>query len=624
MPVLTRRRFLSGTATALAAPTILRSVPAFAATDGFTELRAAPTTAQLVPPQYGRTDVWAFGGSIPGPEIRVRAGERVRRRFVNGLPQTSAVHWHGIRLDNAMDGAAGLTQEPVQPGATFDYDFAASDPGTYWYHSHDRSWEQMARGLSGPLIVEDAEPWMGLEGAATRELTLMLDDWYLGADAKIDEDSFGALHEWAHAGRIGNTFTVNGTMDPVLPVRAGERLRLRLINAANARIMPVRVGDDTDRARLIALDGHPAAPRDSSEGVVLTPAQRADLVIDCTAEPGARVPLLVDRGQGEWIEVATLAYSDEPALPIAGADVRPLPGWAHERSAALDLANAQRETLVMEGGAMGSLARARLGGVDYDFRELVAKKRVWAFNGVAGFADREGGGYSLEQPAFRVERGRTVHLTIRNDTGFPHGIHLHGHHFTVLSRNGEPDPHRDRRDTVLTERGRRGRDRLRGRQSRQVAHALPYARASGGGHVELVRGRVTGILAPLAIGVVLGLGAIGLLRWTGMDRDRSTGPITLTAIALFYVAFAIENGDAADIAIHTAIAGLFVGLAVLGHARGLALVGVAMIGHGLFDVAMAFVEGPAPEWWTPFCLGVDVVLGVWLIAFRPWERGTGR
>ena len=441
MPVLTRRHFLAGTGSALAAPTILRSVPAIAATDGFTELRAEPTTAQLVPPEYGRTDVWAFGGSIPGPEIRVKAGERIRRRLVNGLPQTSAVHWHGIRLDNAMDGAAGFTQEPVEPGATFDYDFVAPDSGTYWYHSHDRSWEQMARGLSGPLIVEDAERWMGLEGAATRELTLMLDDWFLRSDAKIDEDSFGALHEWAHAGRIGNTFTVNGTMDPVLPVRAGERLRLRVINAANARIMPIRVGGKVDRrARLIALDGHPISPRDASDGVLLTPAQRADLVIDCTAEPGARVPLLVDRGNDEWIEVATLAYSDEAALPLAGADVRPLPmSMIH----ALDLDGAQRETFTMEGGAMGNLARARLGGVDRDFRELVAAKRVWAFNGVAG---------DLDEPAFRAPRGRTVHLTIRNETGFPHGIHLHGHHFTVLSLNGEPDPHRDRRDTVLTER----------------------------------------------------------------------------------------------------------------------------------------------------------------------------
>ena len=460
MPALDRRRFLLATAGALAAPAILRSTPSRAAADPFTELRAAPATAQLVPPRYGATDVWAYAegegaGSIPGPAIRVKAGERVRRRFVNALPQNSAVHWHGIRIDNAMDGAAGLTQDPVGPGETFDYDFVAPDPGTYWYHSHDRSWEQIARGLSGPLIVEDGEPWLGTRGAATRELTLHLDDWFLRADAKLDEESFGALHEWAHAGRIGNTFTVNGRMDAEFAVRAGERVRLRLINAANARIMPIRIGDGTldHRPRLVALDGFPVEPRDADDGVVLAPAQRADLVVDCGREPGARVPVLLDIGRNEWVEVATLACSDEPALPLAGADVRPLPAWAADRRPSPDLANAQAEGLRMEGGAMGSLATARLGGVERSFRELVAERRVWAFNGVAGGMPRDGGGYDLDEPVFRAERGRTVRLTIRNDTGFPHGIHLHGHHFTVLSVNGAPDPHRDRRDTVLSERG---------------------------------------------------------------------------------------------------------------------------------------------------------------------------
>ena len=458
----TRRRVLVGAAAfgaAVAAPAIIRPRAALAAkarsTDGVTELRAAPTTAQLVPAQYGQTDVWAYGegqgkSTIPGPAIRVRAGERVRRRFRNDLPQTSAVHWHGIRLRNAMDGAAGLTQEPVEPGANFDYSFIAPDPGTYWYHSHNRSWEQMARGLSGPLIVEDTEPWLGLEGAATREIVLHLDDWFLGADAKLDEASFGALHEWAHAGRIGNTFTVNGAMDPVLPVRAGERVRLRLINAANARIMPLRLPEH--RATLIALDGHPVAPREAEQGVVLTPAQRADLVIDCTGRPGDRAALLLDIGRDQWIEVAGLRYRDEPALSRQENEVRPLPTWAPDRRPPLDLAGALRADLVMEGGAMGNLTSARLGGVPATFDELVAAKRVWAFNGSAGGPANEDSGYGLDEPVFRAERGRTVRLLIRNETGFPHGIHLHGHHFTILRVNGTPHPTPDVRDTVLLNR----------------------------------------------------------------------------------------------------------------------------------------------------------------------------
>ena len=116
--MITRRSFLSTAslgAGLLAAPAIVRARTASTA-DGVPDLRAMPATAQLVPPEFGRTDVWGYDGRVPGPEIRLRAGERLRRRLVNELPQSTAVHWHGIRLPNAMDGAAGLTQAPVEPG----------------------------------------------------------------------------------------------------------------------------------------------------------------------------------------------------------------------------------------------------------------------------------------------------------------------------------------------------------------------------------------------------------------------------------------------------------------------------------------------------------------------------
>ena len=112
MPI-DRRTLLASVAATIA-------LPRPAAAQPMAELRAAPATAQLAREGFGATPVWSFGGTIPGPEIRVRAGERVRRRFVNDLPEASAVHWHGIRIDNAMDGAAGLTQAPVPPGGSFD------------------------------------------------------------------------------------------------------------------------------------------------------------------------------------------------------------------------------------------------------------------------------------------------------------------------------------------------------------------------------------------------------------------------------------------------------------------------------------------------------------------------
>ena len=400
------------------------------------ELRAAPATARLRPSPAAETEVWAYDGAVPAPVIRVKAGERVRRRLVNELPQQTAVHWHGIRIANPMDGAAGMTQAPVEPGGTFEYDFVAPDAGTYWYHSHNRSWEQMARGLHGPLIVEEPEPWDG----ADRELILHLDDWRLGPDGAFDGASLGALHDWSHGGRMGNVLTVNGAVEPDIPVRAGERVRLRIINAANARIFALNLG--ALRPRLVALDGHPVAPRPlEGEGyVVLAPAQRADVVVDMTGEPGDRIPLLWYTGrEPAWAPIGGFVHGSERPLPSRPSDVAALPMTMRH---ALDLDGARRVRLDMTGGAMGDMTTLVVEGRERTFEELVSLRKVWGFNGIGG---------DMDEPLFRAERGRTVRLRIRNGTRWPHAMHLHGHHFQVLARNGEPTPHRDWRDTVLSE-----------------------------------------------------------------------------------------------------------------------------------------------------------------------------
>ncbi|MCK0166706.1 multicopper oxidase family protein [Jannaschia sp. S6380] len=430
-----RRTFLTG-AVALGATTLLPR--GLFADTGWPILRAAPSTAQLAPAGYPATSVWAYAtegaGRVPGPEIRVTAGDRVRRQLANDLPQATAVHWHGIRIDNAMDGAAPLTQAAVAPGASFDYGFIAPDPGTYWYHSHNRGQEQVARGLAGPLIVEDREPWLGLPGAATRELTLVLDDWLLDADAAIVEDRWDDLHAASHDGRMGNTVTVNGAAYPDLPVRPGERLRLRIVNTAIDRIM--LLGLPNLSARLIALDGHPVSPRDV-ETLLLAPAQRADVVIDVPSQDDGTHGLLLDPGNGAWVEVATFRSDGAPVAPGEG-EVRPLHAWG--TLAPPDTSDPQRERLLMEGGAMRGIAEATYRGERMGFRKLASNGMVWAFNGMA---------HGMKTPMFRAPLGRTVHLEMVNRSIFPHAIHLHGHHFTVLSRNGAPDPHRDVRDTVL-------------------------------------------------------------------------------------------------------------------------------------------------------------------------------
>jgi len=234
------------------------------------KLRAAPGRVRLVPEPYGTTPAWCYNTTVPGPEIRVRQGDRLRVEFENRLEQQTTIHWHGVRLPNAMDGVPHLTQTPVSPGESFVYEFEAIDAGTFWYHPHQRSFEQVGRGLYGPLIVEELNPIH-----VDRDVTWLLDDWRLLNSAEISDD-FGNAHDMSHEGRVGNTVTINGKLLETVPVRSGERIRLRLINAANARIFGL------DFAKLnpvvIALDGQPVTPHSPANSrVVLGPAMRVDV-----------------------------------------------------------------------------------------------------------------------------------------------------------------------------------------------------------------------------------------------------------------------------------------------------------------------------------------------------------
>jgi FtsP/CotA-like multicopper oxidase with cupredoxin domain len=167
---------------------------------------------------------------VPGPEIRARRGDRIRVTVENRLPEETTVHWHGVRIPNAMDGVPHLTQRPIAPGETFAYEFDLPDAGTYWYHPHQHSSAQVGRGLYGPLIIDESHPIR-----VDRDLVWVLGDWRLLANAQISDD-FDNLHDMAHNGRAGNTVTLNGKVPDTFSVRSGERVRLRLINAANARI----------------------------------------------------------------------------------------------------------------------------------------------------------------------------------------------------------------------------------------------------------------------------------------------------------------------------------------------------------------------------------------------------
>ena len=376
-----------------------------------TRLTAAPGEHRFLPDQAQASRLLQYNQSTPGPLLRLPQHQTTDIRFTNNLDEASSVHWHGLRIDNAMDGVADLTQPPVMPGESFLYRLTPPDAGTYWYHTHMRSWVQQALGLAGVLIVDEAEP-----PQVDHDLVCALDDWRLDDDLQFDRASLGALHDWAHEGRTGNVFTVNGKVLETYRVAAGERVRLRLVNIANSRVMNLLLHEAA--ASVIAIDGQPVKPYPLEKGgITLGPGGRMDLMIDMTGEPG-QASLLEQVHRGYAYEVARFEYAASPkrnelldtpiALPPNPLNAQNLPS------------DFKRVPLTMEGGAMGRMAEAEYQGQTMSLRDLARQHSlVWALNGIAG---------KPEEPLFRVPRGTAISLETKNATRWPHAMHLHGHH----------------------------------------------------------------------------------------------------------------------------------------------------------------------------------------------------
>jgi FtsP/CotA-like multicopper oxidase with cupredoxin domain len=426
---ITRRNLLQG-AGALAGGALLPSFAMAAGRDGFITLEARPGEAPLLGAGKARTRIWSYNGAAPGPEIRVNQGDEVKVRLVNKLSQPTTLHWHGLRTTNAMDGVPGLTQEAVPPGETFDYVFRAPDAGTFWYHPHSQTWEQVARGLYGVLIVEE-------NGAPSfdRDMALVLDDWLLDTNGQIHEASFGHLGHWSHAGRQGNWPTVNGRYKPAYSLNSGERVRLRLVNTCNARFLSI--GLRNLDATVIAIDGQPVAPYEAgAQPIALAPAQRVDLAVDVNLPDGS-VAEIVEMSQDFPVTLAS--FRPTGTAMVAGAfdtPFAPLP--ANPLPEKLPLTDALKAELLMEGGAMGGMKSATYQGRVLSIDDLVGERKLWAFNGVMGMTHK---------PFFDARQGRTVVIEYVNRTAFTHPMHIHGHHFKVVSRNGEAVSDAPWRDT---------------------------------------------------------------------------------------------------------------------------------------------------------------------------------
>lgn len=469
---------------------MLRPGPLHAAAGYDYRIAAAAGVAPLLGQDQSETAVWAYNGKVSGPPVRLRQGEPARILVENQLSEGTTVHWHGIRLPIGMDGVPGISQPPIKPGESFTYEFTPPDAGTFWYHPHVDSLQQLGRGLSGPLIVEEKAP-----PAVDRDILWVLSDWRLGDDGQILA-GFNNAMEAMMAGRVGNTITLNGRVSTEEPVRAGERIRLRLVNGALARIMALRF--EGHRPWVVAIDGQPCDPHEPEGGrLLLGPAMRMDVLIDMEGEPVGRYQVVDDFYHGLAYPLTELAYDPGPPLREHLLDgPRNLP---RNPLSEPDLALAERHELVLQGGMMGGGAMAGLGGMTAGgmvngggMNGMMGGgtgmagmgSAAWAINGSSMTGDGQAG----MPPLMTLKLGRSYVLTLRNQTAWWHPMHLHGHSFRVLSRNGVAVPHREWGDTVLV--------------SPREAVAIAFVADNPGDwmlHCHVMNHQVTGLMTILRI-----------------------------------------------------------------------------------------------------------------------------
>jgi FtsP/CotA-like multicopper oxidase with cupredoxin domain len=342
----------------------------------------------------GGNQAWAYNGSVPGPEIRVTQGDRVRVTLVNRLPDATSIHWHGIRLPNAEDGVAGITQNAVRSGGSFVYEFIANDAGTFWYHSHQNTRDQLPRGLLGAIVVE---PRAG--------------------GVSPDRDYSVTIHPQAG----GFPILINGTANLHLDAAPGETVRLRLIDAYadSPPVTPTLFGAPY---AVTALDGHDLNQPQllGPQRIALGMGQRADLVFKMPANGSVRLI---------GIKGADLPFFGQSTASVVIGD-GPAPRT-------VDPESLPRFDLTGYGqAAPDPLVDA--GGFDVTQQILLGNKGPVFRNSAFDMTDTLNGKASPLVPPIQVREGQRVRLRIVNPeaSGASHPIHIHGHVFSVLTKNG--------------------------------------------------------------------------------------------------------------------------------------------------------------------------------------------
>jgi FtsP/CotA-like multicopper oxidase with cupredoxin domain len=346
---------------------------------------------------------WALNGSVPGPELRVNQGDRVQVTLVNHLPESTTLHWHGVVLPNAEDGVAGVTQDAVAPGAEYTYEFVANEAGTYWYHSHQQTEEQLPRGLFGALVVLPAS------GAVPQQHDYTL-----------------VLH--GNSGQV----SVNGVSDTLhLDANPGDTVRLRIVNAVDPGMdggpeAPLLLGAP---AQVVALDG-----RDLNAPSVLAPTriplgmgQRADLTF--TMPPSGSVQLIDTELAGESTAVQKF-FTSSAAPHLANVTIGQ--GQLTDTTSIVD-------TPLFDPLTYGLPAADPVASASPDqVVPVVLGEHPGIRDGRPQLVHTINAAASPDVPPITVSEGQIVRMHIVNTTAEYHPMHLHGHVFSVLSVDDQP------------------------------------------------------------------------------------------------------------------------------------------------------------------------------------------
>ncbi|MGG2066059.1 multicopper oxidase domain-containing protein [Bacillus sp. S14(2024)] len=408
--------------------------------------------------------VWTFNGSSPGPEIRVKKGEKVKVTLKNELSAPVSIHWHGYPVPNNMDGIPGVTQDAIEPGKSFTYEFEANVPGTYWYHSHQDSVNQLDRGLYGALVVEDTNE------KYDKDYTLMLDEWVtdkkeidkqikemtkkkteksdgdkssmnhgnmekhddmngmdhssmdMGSNKKesgnMEGMDHGNMNMEGHNMSMYDLFTINGKSGDLiepLKVKKGDKVRLRFINAGYLSHNIHVHGHDI---KIIATDGQPINdPKVVKDEVIsIAPGERYD--VEFTANnPGKWY--VEDHGEGKGVKgmKAVIEYDGSKDMKDKANEKEKLPK--------LDMTKYGSKKL-------GSFTLDQQYNATYTMdlnTEMNGNGMVYTINGKT---------FPNIDP-IQVKKGDLVKVKLVNRSKMDdHPMHLHGHFFQVLSKNGKP------------------------------------------------------------------------------------------------------------------------------------------------------------------------------------------